>query len=107
MVYLPNNEASNNIGDQGLIAIANNLKHLTELMVCTKISHIGSNNIGDEGAMAIATNLKQLSKLDIKHNKIGDDGALAIANSLERLSRLEIGTAFQQLREQQAVAIVY
>jgi len=71
------------IGDDGVIAIANALKHntsLTELL-------LHNNSIGELGTTSIANVLKHnssLTNLDFGHNNIGDTGATNIVNSLKK-----------------------
>ena len=72
------NLSHNNIGFDGAVALAGEMKCLTELD-WLDLSH---NNIGPDGTTALAGDMKCLTKLewlDLSHNNIGPGGAAALA----------------------------
>lgn len=72
----------NDLGDDAVILLAKNLKHVKEL-------DVRDNLIGPHGAKALAEN-KHIIKLNLNSNKIGDEGAKALAKNCY-LRKLNIG----------------
>ena len=82
------NLSHNNIGLDGAVAQAGEMKCLTELD-WLDLSH---NNIGPNGTTALAGDMKCLTKLDwldLSHNNIGPDGAAALAEGAKYLTKLD------------------
>eukprot|EP00435_Cladocopium_sp_Y103_P074507 s374_g49.t1 len=80
---------SNEIGDQGVEALAESLKSNGSL----KELALGGNSIGDRGAEAVAEGLKSngsLKDLWLWYNNIGDRGAEALAESLKSNGSLKL-----------------
>ena len=76
------NLGGNNIGDEGAIALADELKTNTSI----KELELYVNDIGPAGATAIAKALeenKSLTTLNLNRNKIGPTGATSLAKTLE------------------------
>lgn len=61
----PIHSDENNIGENGAVAIGDNLKELTYLKAGTAGHYSACNKIGEKGALAIACNLKQLTLLNL------------------------------------------
>ena len=79
---------SNNLGDEGLIAIAEALK--TNSILTTL--GLGYNNIGDKGVIGIAEVLKintTLIKLHLGNNKVSNKGIIALAKALKTNTTLK------------------
>ena len=77
------------IGDDGVKALAEGLKHCTNLQTL----HLNWNRIGADGAKALAEGLKHytnLQTLDLYSNSIGDDGAKALAEGLKHYTNLQM-----------------
>jgi Ran GTPase-activating protein (RanGAP) involved in mRNA processing and transport len=77
----------NDIGADGMAAIAASLRHATEL----SILNFQSNYIGADGAIAVGGMLKdklKLTQLWLGGNSLGNDGVTAIAASLLRATEL-------------------
>ena len=75
------NLSCNNIGDEGVISIANALSHNPNLT----FFDLSTNNFGNEGIIKIGNALSQcpnLTNLNLSYNKFGDEGATNIANAL-------------------------
>ena len=78
----------NNIGSEGVVALADGLKSCNNL----QILNLYSNNIGVEGAVALADGLKScnnLHKLYLSDNSIGDEGLEVLADGLKSYNNLE------------------
>ena len=72
----------NDLGDDAVVILAKNLKHVKEL-------DVRDNLIGPQGAKALAEN-RHIIKLNLNSNKIGDEGAKALAKNCY-LRKLNIG----------------
>ena len=83
----------NNVGDEGMVAIADALKLSNSLLAkCTDV-WLNNNSIGDEGVCALADSLKagampKLHKLYLNDNNIGDEGAGALADAIRCASQV-------------------
>ena len=80
---------TNDVGDQGATAIANNLTNLTTL-------NLDSNSVGDQGATAIANNLTNLTSLELYRNNVSADGVNGVLGKIRswrdptRITRLDL-----------------
>ncbi|MGC0371452.1 MAG: hypothetical protein DGJ47_000141 [Rickettsiaceae bacterium] len=97
--------SANQIGDEGAIALAENLKkHNLQL----KALNLSGNQIGDEGVAALTKNLQhqRLKILGLSNNQIGDEGAVALANYLKEHPALRIlNLHINQIGDEGAVAL--
>lgn len=98
--------AGNELGDEGVKAIADSLSKLTDLTYLNMFY----NKLGKEGAQTIAAFLSKLTNLtnfNISSNKIGDKGAKAIAASLPNLTKLtEFNVSYNGIGDEGVGAIV-
>jgi len=79
--------SSNQIGDAGVIFLANSLEN----NVVLKKLFLSDNRIGDQGAGALARALKghlSLEYLGLNNNKIGNVGAIEVSNNLGKNNNL-------------------
>ncbi|EGD74427.1 hypothetical protein PTSG_13217 [Salpingoeca rosetta] len=78
----------NNVGPEGMGALATALGNLTSLQQL----NLSSNELGCDGMRALATalgNLTSLQQLDLSSNELGCDGMRALATALGNLTSLE------------------